>query len=341
MYSTDRVQSVDRSHGQRKHLGGAARLLPERVRHFATVAAGNNLPVLIEGETGVGKTSLARLIHELAPCHDRPLIRVNCGAIPKELFEREMFGHVRGAFTDAKESREGLFEAADGGSLFLDEIGELPLQVQPKLLAVVEDGRVRRVGAIRETRVRVRIIAATNANLLQRVQEKRFRADLYHRLALLKCRIPPLRKRRAELEGIIEFLLQSKKLTERVPQISPAALELLHRYPWPGNIRELDNSLRYAAAFSGGSRIEPHHLPNEIRSGTNGSTAPTSDNGGMPTTRYTAPEDPEVEREHILKALRLENGNKTRAANRLGMSRSTLWIKLTRLGLNDPPAESM
>jgi transcriptional regulator with PAS, ATPase and Fis domain len=302
---------------------------------FAQRAARNEETVLLLGETGSGKTRLAKLIHEFSARSSKPFVRVNCGAIPEGLFEREMFGHVRGAFTDAKDSREGLFEAADRGTLFLDEIGELPLAVQSKLLVALDEGHIRRVGATRDTTVDVRIIAATNTDLAEQVRRGSFRQDLFHRLAVLRYRIPPLRERQGELPGLIYYLLGQRTSGGRAIRISEGALNGLCSYTWPGNIRELDNALRRALAFLEGETIEVHHLPEEILVPIV-IVDPPAKSFQRSTCRYAAPESAQEERRLIIEALQAADGNKTQAAKRLGMSRSALWIKLQRYGFELP-----
>ncbi len=324
--------ALTRHNGSRQDdaRGGEGDLSPT-VRPFAERAARCGEPVLISGETGSGKTHLALLIHERSRRSRGPFVRVNCGAIPESLFEREMFGHVRGAFTDARESRAGLFEAADGGTLFLDEVGELPLHVQCKLLAALEEKSVRRLGAVHDVRVDVRVVAATNADLREMMQRKLFREDLFHRLAVLRFRTPPLRDRQQELPAVLETLLERRTEDGPAPRVSPEALEAIQAYPWPGNIRELDNALRHAATFADDGVIRPEHLPEEVR------RRATTDvpGGGAPHKgrRYSAPADRTMEKQEIVGALRETGGNRTHAAKRLGMSRSALWIKMQRYGL--------
>lgn len=296
--------------------------------NFARLVGASPVPVLLLGETGCGKTHLASVIHALSRRSRQPFLRINCGAIPDALFEREMFGHVRGAYTDAREGGTGFLEAADGGTLFLDEIGELPLQVQAKLLTVLEDGNFRRLGSTRQTRVDVRIIAATSAPLATMVREKRFRADLYHRLAVVRYEILPLRKRREEHDQLIRIRLPRCTDAPADCTIPLEIMERLRDYPWPGNIRELENALRHVALFSRGEPVELRHFPEEIRTWV----ATSGEEGGESGRRYIAPDDREAEQRMILAALRAARGNKTHAARELGMSRSTLWAKLQRFG---------
>jgi DNA-binding NtrC family response regulator len=298
------------------------------IEQFASLAARCSWPVLLLGETGSGKTSLARRIHNAGLGVRAPFVRVNCGAVPESLFEREMFGNVRGAYTDAREAREGLVETAAGGTLFLDEVGEIPLQAQCKLLAVLDEQRVRRLGSTRDTPVRIRVVAATNSDLAEQVRRGRFREDLYYRLAVLRFRVPGLRARREELPEMVKDVL-SRLAPHSDARVGTKAMVCLARYEWPGNIRELENALRHALAYADGPVIEPRHLPEEVRSGRPlgpQSTAP--ERSGSAAHRYSAPDDPEEEAVRIRAALQAEGGNRTRTARRLGMSRATLWTKL-------------
>jgi transcriptional regulator with PAS, ATPase and Fis domain len=301
---------------------------------FAALVASSRHPVLLDGETGSGKTFLAREIHRRSARSGTPFVRVNCAAIPDSLFEREMFGHVRGAFTDAREGGTGFFEAANHGTLFLDEIGEIPLAIQPKLLAVLEEGVFWKLGAPREIQVDVKIIAATSRNLSEMVQKKQFRQDLFYRLSVLHHHVAPLRERRSELPELVRYLLQRNAGPGvHAPQISARAMHIILQYSWPGNTRELDNALCAASVFAQGALIEPEHLPHQIRDGLS-LTSPEHGVHPETTVRYTAPPDPEQEVRVIEEALRLARGNKTVAARRLGMSRSTLWVKLQRYGMD-------
>ena len=285
---------------------------------FAALAGASTCPVLIFGETGSGKTHLARLIHQRSPRARMPFIRVNCGSIPESLFEREMFGHVRGAFTDAGEGSGGFLEAAHRGTIFLDEVGELPLGVQPKLLAVLEDGIVRRLGSTRETRVDVRVVAATNRDLPAMVRARAFRQDLFYRLSVIQYRVVPLRERNDELPALVREVL--RRFVDPHVRVSEPAMALLAAYPWPGNIRELENALRAGAMFSRGLEIEPEHLPDDLRASARKREG----------ERYAAPSDRDEEADRIQRAIADSGGNKAEAARQLGMSRSTLWAKLNR-----------
>jgi DNA-binding NtrC family response regulator len=326
---------VESYHYQAASHSAADLLLPDMVA-FARVAAESGHSVLITGETGCGKTHLARLIHQQGPRAGRPFVRVNCAAIPDQLFEREMFGHVRGAYTDARDAADGFLEAANGGTLFLDEVSELAPQNQPKLLAVLEDGVFRKLGSPKEMRVDVQIVAACNRDLAEMVAARQFRQDLFYRLSVLRYTVPPLRERRSELPKLVaELLEKNRRPGAPLPAVADEAMATLRRHWWPGNIRELENALRAAAAFSGGGEIRPEHLPPEVRGV--GAVAPVP--RGAPaapapraTERYSAPPEPAQEVEMIRQALEEADGNKTIAARRLGMSRSTLWAKLQRYG---------
>jgi transcriptional regulator with PAS, ATPase and Fis domain len=312
--------------------------LPDQVLEFAHRAARSRAPVLIQGETGTGKTMLARLIHEVGPRARGPFKRVNCGGVPEGLFEREMFGHVKGAFSDAREARPGLFEAADGGTLFLDEIGELPPMVQPKLLEALEESYIRRIGATSETPVNVRVIAATNRELREMVERGEFRQDLYFRLGFLRFRLPPLRERRDQIPEIARAVLNRICAEEGdpprpVPALHPSAVRCLVRHDWPGNVRELEQVLTYALTVSGDPLVRAEHLPAELLDP--GLAQPRAAAPPRSRVRYVAPSCPQVEKSRIEEALRFEAGNRRRAALRLGMSRATLWSRMHRYGLMD------
>lgn len=231
--------------------------------------------VLVEGETGVGKEVIARLLHSEGPRKNRPFVAVNCAALPEPLFESELFGHEKGAFTGAVHRKKGLLEMADGGTLFLDEIGELPTQLQVKLLRVLEEQSYRRLGGEKEIRVRFRIVAATNANLRIAVQQRKFRLDLYHRLNVIQIQVPPLRERRDDILPLFHHFLRrySQKFQRNFKGVDPQAAELLLKYAWPGNVRELRNVVERVVALEEGPLVSRGSLPDVIRaldSGTNG-----------------------------------------------------------------------
>ncbi|MBI2897236.1 MAG: sigma 54-dependent Fis family transcriptional regulator [Deltaproteobacteria bacterium] len=304
-------------------LSGGSPLLRDvtgRLARFARLDA----PVLIQGESGTGKELAARALHELSSRIQGPFVAVNCAGFSPELVDSELFGHERGAFTGAFERRRGAFELAHRGTLFLDELGELPPPQQAKLLRVLEGSEIRRVGGEETTRCDARIVAATNADLEEAVGKGKFRADLYHRLAVLELRMPPLRARRDDIADLAE-----RFLAEFAPELGPhtlasGALARLAAHAWPGNVRELRNVLYRAAATCAGSQIAPGDL--EIASGARRRVPPA-----------TSTDDPE-RAETIRRALARQGGNISRAARDLGVARSTLRSWLARAALTMPPA---
>lgn len=291
----------------------------------AQSAARTDSTILLTGESGSGKDVLARFIHARSGRRNLPMITVNCGALPETLFESEFFGHERGAFTGASSLRRGLLEAADGSSLFLDEIGDLPLPMQVKLLHFLEEGRFRRVGSSRDQNADVRIIAATNRNLSDEVEQQRFRADLFYRLNVVSLHIPPLRERTEDIPNLVDYFLGVYRERFSRPQLdlSDKARARLQTYPWPGNVRELRNCLERAAALSAGDIIEVGQIP-ILGSGSVHSFAPAATLAPQTTPRTLE----ELEREHILGVLKQSNGNRERAAAILGISSRTLYRKL-------------
>ena len=309
----------------------AMRAVLEQARQIA--ALDETPPVLIIGETGTGKGLVARTIHAGSRRASKPFIEVNCTALPATLMEAELFGHERGAFTDAKESRMGLFEAAEGGFLFLDEVGDVELSLQGKLLKAVEERTVRRVGGIRDRKIDVRILAATNRDLERESQRERFRRDLYFRLAVILLRLPPLRERGADVATLAEHFLRrfSAKYGKPVERLDPRARDRLLAYPWPGNVRELSHVIERAVLWSRGPMLDVEHLALEVpadRAEPAGDTAaphPATRPAGMDLERW--------ERALIEQALRESDGNQTRAAQRLGISRDTLRYRLKKYGI--------
>ena len=300
---------------------GAARPM-RALFELIAVAARNNSTVLIVGESGTGKELVARAIHEMSE-RKGAFVPVNCAAIPAELVESELFGHMGGSFTGAKQARAGLFEAADGGTLFLDEIGELPLALQPKLLRALQEGAVRRVGANAERQVNVRIIVATNSDLEKEVSEGRFREDLYWRLNVIKIKVPPLRERPLDIPLLVEHFIDKtcQALGKPPLDVAPEALATLTAYTWPGNVRELENAIERAVAFCQGATLTPEVLPERVR--TSGEAATLIARSSMQDLPLR-----EMERDYILEILRRTDGNKKRAAEILGIDRKTLYRKL-------------
>jgi two-component system, NtrC family, response regulator AtoC len=300
-------------------------------------------PVLITGETGTGKGLLARSIHAAGPRAAKPFIEVNCTALPGTLMEAELFGHERGAFTDAKESKIGLFEAAEGGYLFLDEVGDIELSLQGKLLRAIEDRMVRRVGGIRDRKIDTRIFAATNRDLERDAQRGSFRKDLYFRLAVILLQLPPLRERGDDVLLLAEQFLRQfgAKYGKDVREISPRARALLLSYPWPGNVRELSHVIERAVLWSRGVMLDTDHLsltePAPIDTPAAGGNSFSGQNGGTSSTGAGIPPGgvdlPQWERTVIEHALREAGGNQTKAAQRLGITRDTLRYRLKKFGI--------
>jgi two-component system, NtrC family, response regulator AtoC len=316
----------------------AIRGVLEQARQIAALE--ETPPVLIVGETGTGKGLVARTIHAASPRATRPFIEVNCTALPGSLMEAELFGHERGAFTDAKESKLGLFEAAEGGFLFLDEVGDIELSLQGKLLKAVEERSVRRVGGIRDRRIDVRILAATNRDLERDAQGERFRRDLYFRLAVIILRLPPLRERGEDILFLAEHFLRrfNAKYGKTARGLDQRARDLLLTYPWPGNVRELSHVMERAVLWSRGDLLGSEHLSLEIPDAPE-SALPVD---GRPGDGRSAPADglppsgtdlEGWERTLIERALRESDGNQTRAAQRLGISRDTLRYRLKKYGI--------
>lgn len=314
-----------REAGKLGTLVGASAAMQE-VMHQVEMAAPSTASVLITGETGSGKEMVARSIHMLSPRAARPFVAINCSAIPESLMESEIFGHERGAFTGAAERRIGCFELADGGTLLLDEIGEMPAPTQAKLLRVLEDQKVRRLGSKVETPVDVRVLAATNKNPEQAVSEGLLRQDLYFRLNVFHIHLPPLRDHKEDLPMLIERLLEeiSEKHGKRVSSVGADVLELFKSYPWPGNVRELRNVLERSAIACDRGTIGRSHLPPEF-----GHVSATTAPGGLAGIRFPVGTTVDaVEQELIVQTLAATGQNKTRAAELLGISLKTLHNKL-------------
>ncbi len=297
----------------------------QRIFENVQIVSRTHATVLIEGPTGTGKDALARVIHEMSPRRSRPFVKVNCTAIPETLLESEMFGYVKGAFTGAIEDRPGRFQSADGGTIFLDEIGDLPLALQAKLLRVIEEKAFYRLGSPRTTRVDVRIIAASNQGLSRLVAQRKFREDLFYRLNVFRIELPPLRERPEDLPLLIRHILRRLCACRgvAVPEVSENALQLLLNYGYPGNIRELENILEHALILCPEGVLRRRHLPEYLLARKFPLPA------GTPAERRGE----EAERKRILAALRRCGGNKARAARLLGMDRTTLWRKLKRFAI--------
>lgn len=307
---------------------------PPHTRRLLLAAVQATDPILLQGETGSGKTHLARWIHESGPRQAKPIVVVNCAAIPAELFERELFGHARGAFTGADGGAPGLFEASEGGTLVLDEVADLPLRLQPKLLQLLDDGTLRRLGAVDSRKVNVRVIASTNQDVKKLLRRGRFRKDLYYRLSVFEFVVSPLRHRKEEIPGLTDQFLRDHRCAMAVDlRFSDEAMEALLAHAWPGNIRELRNAIRRTSLLARNGVIALRDLPREVRQAQQPRANPTS---AVEKTRYVTPDSPVKEKAVIAEALAAEEQNRTRAARRLGMSRSTLWMKMQIHGFNRP-----
>ena len=317
----------------------------ERVRGMAVRAASSGINVMILGETGVGKEVLARLIHQLSPRADKPFLALNCAGLSQTLIESELFGHERGAFTGAVGAKIGLLESANGGTVFLDEIGEMPLSMQAKLLRVIEAREVLPVGALRSRAINVRFVSATNRDLEVALTRGEFRSDLLFRLNVISLVVPPLRERVDEIPALIDtFLAQMCRETGRsvTPRIGGEAMSCLLGYHWPGNIRELKNVMERAFVLCDGAEIGTQHLPLEKMRRTADETTAVSTTSAAPVLRIVGDlpplDDPkkEAERQRMLDALAACNGNQTRAAELLGMPRRTFVYKLEQYGIPRP-----
>jgi transcriptional regulator with PAS, ATPase and Fis domain len=303
----------------------------QKIFDMINVIAATDATVLIEGSTGTGKDLLAKVIHSASRRADKPLVKVNCAAIPDNLLESEMFGYVQGAFTGAERDKPGRFQEADGGSIFLDEIGDLPLPLQAKLLRVLEDKEFYRLGSQHTVKVNVRIISASNRNLGKLVEKQLFREDLYYRLNVFRIELPELRDRRVDLPLLIGHILRRLCVTRNVrpPEISEKVMELLLNYPYPGNVRELENILEHALIICQEDKILPTHLPEylQVRSPA-GPTMPTA------AARDRILSD-NKERDKLLATLQRHNWHRKKSARALGMDRTTLWRKMKKYGLLD------
>ena len=292
---------------------------------LAADVAESTLPVLVTGESGTGKELVARFVHDRSG-RTGPLVAVNCAALPAELVESELFGHVKGAFTGAAADRAGRFERADGGTLFLDEVGDVPAAVQVKLLRVLQSGEYERVGEARPRRADVRVVAATNRSLDAAMAEGTFREDLYYRIAGVRVRLPPLRERPGDVALLAEHLAEryAQASGTPAPNWTDDALAALAAYRWPGNVRELQNAVERAVVLARGGPVEPRHLPEEVREAT-ADPASGADDGALVTLD-------EVERRHVVRVL-ARSKDYEEAARTLGIDKATLWRKRKRYGL--------
>ena len=303
----------------------------QQILKLVKQVAESKVTVLIQGETGTGKELIARMIHRASPRASKPFVAVNCSAIPEELLESEFFGHEKGAFTSAVTRKRGKFELADGGSLFLDEVSEMPLSLQPKLLRVLEEQTFTRVGGVDSIQVDVRLIAATNRDLQTEVESGRFRKDLYYRLKVVPIVLPPLRERREDIASLVRLFLKKHagNTGSKVVGISREALSILENYHWPGNVIELENVILRAMVVAQDDRIEVEHLPDEIRGLT--SLRPV-DREGLRLAKKKAKQQAvyQVERQFVLEALKQSGGNISQAARKAMMDRRQFQAMMKR-----------
>ncbi|WKZ33457.1 MAG: sigma-54 dependent transcriptional regulator [Thermodesulfobacteriota bacterium] len=307
---------------------GESAALSEVKSLIAIIAKTSSTSVLITGETGTGKELVANAVHYSSSRREGPFIKLNCSAIPDTLMEAEMFGYEKGAFTDARQAKKGLFELADGGTIFLDEIGDMDLRLQPKLLQVLENRTFRKLGGVQDQRVDVRVIAATNLNLWNMVREKRFREDLFYRLNVMVVSLPPLRERKEDILPIVRHFLKENGAGPRQKGLKDGAIDLLLGYDWPGNVRELKNVVERALILAGPDDIGPEHLNISAPAPYNAETQP-------PVKGYSSEMTlEELEKAHIMTVLQRTGWNITHASRSLGISRFTLREKAKKYGLS-------
>jgi PAS domain S-box-containing protein len=316
------LRAEDRFHGM---IGASAAM--RRVFDMIENAAQSDAPVIVYGESGTGKELVARAIHEAGTRRRKPYLKVNCAALSESLLESELFGHVKGAFTGAIREREGRFEAADGGDIFLDEIGDLPLSTQVKLLRVLEEKVVERVGDHRPISVDVRIISATNRDLQRLIERGAFREDFFYRINVIPIWIPPLRERLEDIPLLADSFFRRIQMKSGKPiqTLSKAALDVLMQYSWPGNVRELRSCFEYAVASCPGPQIEPEHLPAQLLVKAQ---AAAVDAAAGPVSLD------ELKKQRLIQALREAGGNQSEAARRLGISRTSVWSQMKRFHLD-------
>ncbi len=308
---------------------GRTLIMQNLYEHIESVAS-LDTPVMILGQSGTGKEMVAKALHETGNRSSKPFVKVNCAALSENILESELFGHVKGAYTGASTDRIGRFEAAHQGTLFLDEIGDIPLPVQVKLLRVLEEKMIQRVGSNTSIPIDVRIVTATNKNLEKMIESGRFREDLFFRINVFPITCPPLSQRKDDITLIIQHFisLQAEKTQKNILGFTPEAMRLMVAYPWPGNIRELRNAVEYAFVLARGKSIKPEHLPEKIAKHTlNGRTA-AKDTHTSPTINVGL-----SEKEALLDALQKTDGNQTEAAKILGVSRITVWKRIKKHGI--------
>ncbi len=320
-------KQLKRTHGERQIVGSSPEM--EKVYKFVSRVAATDSTILITGENGTGKELIAQEIHYQSPRASGPFVSINCGALPKDLLESNLFGHVKGSFTGAVRDEPGLFIVAEGGTFFLDEVGEMPLDTQVKLLRALQEREVLPVGGRRAVKIDVRLVAATNVEMEKAVAEGRFRADLYYRLNVIPLRLPALRERRSDIPMLVDHFMRRHAESDRLRTVPRDTMLLLERYPWPGNVRELENVIERAVILDENGVIDPEDLPEHLR------------HESPMVQRAVAADVPsltleQLEREYILRVLQYTKGQKKRASETLGINASTLYRKLVAYGLQDP-----
>ncbi len=306
---------LERAQPQSDMVGQSAAM--QEVFRLIERAGPSDKAILIQGESGTGKELVARALHKCSHRAEKPMVTINCAALPETLLESELFGHEKGAFTGAVSAKQGLFEVADGGTLFIDEIGELPGPLQAKMLRVLEDGSLRRVGSIKELRVNVRLLAATNRDMAEEVSEGRFREDLYYRINVMSLELPPLRDRHGDIPLLVAHLLGNDW------EIEDEAMALLEEYDWPGNIRQLSNALERAKILADDWTIRARDLPRDLSPSSSSAQRVISNTDDLSS----------IERTKIIEVLRREGGNKSRAARALGIDRRKLYRLVEKYGI--------
>jgi DNA-binding NtrC family response regulator len=322
------VQHLHREEPRHRLVGSSPAM--KKIAALIEKVAPSDATVLVRGPSGTGKEVVARAIHAGSPRRDSPMVTINCAALQENLLESELFGHEKGAFTGAVQAKPGLVEVAEGGTLFIDEIGEMAVGLQAKLLRVLEDGHFRRVGGTTEQRADVRVVAATNRVLEEEIKSHRFREDLYYRLNVITMRLPPLRERRSDIPELVEYFLTMRQVGAVRCQVTPEALEALVRCDWPGNVRELANVLERAQILAEDATITVDDLPESLFLAAPPATAADESSHNLHT----------AQREHVLAVLREEKGNKAHAARALGISRRALYRLLEKYHVDRPEEKS-
>ncbi len=326
---------TDEAEPTKRQVIAESQAMREVINFVRRVAISEATSILIEGENGTGKDLIATTLHYQSLRQSEPFLAINCAAIPETLLESELFGYEKGAFTDARAQKRGLFELADKGTLFLDEIGEIPLSLQAKLLRVLEEQTFRRLGGLRDLKVDIRIVAATNKNLREAVKEGAFRQDLYYRLNVIQLVVPPLRDRAQDILPLAKFFIEqyNVKFKRQIDGLSPDAEALLLAHDWPGNIRELRNAIERAMILEETAYITPSSLPIAVRSAESAVMPAIAGNGTEEITPNDGMSLADQERRLLVQALAKTNGNQTQAARILRITRDTLRYKMKKFNL--------